>query len=143
MNIIVRDVEEAPEQALESAPGPAPELPEAAPEPALPEPAAVAKKKGRPLGSKDDKPRAKRPQIIEEAPTAPCSEARVASRRAKVVVYDDNSSESPPPKRQVSRARAPAPATPVQVAASMLEILRQEQAARVERKSQLYRSWVQ
>ena len=129
MDIVVRDVEEVPGQAPEP-PESVPEAaPEAAPEPALPEP--VAKKKGRPLGSKDVKPRAKRPQIIEEA-------APPRARRAKVV-YEDSEPESPPLQlAKASRARAPpAPATPVQVAASMLEILRQEQAARVERKSQL------
>ena len=137
MDNIVRNVEEVPEQAPEP-PESVPEepSPEAAPEaaPMLPEP--VTKKKGRPPGSKDTKPRAKRPQIIEERPADP-----PRAGRAKVV-YED--SDPPPLQRQVSRARAPpAPATPIEVAASMLEILRQEQAARVERKSQLYRSWVQ
>ena len=136
MDIIVRNVEEVPEQAPEppeSVPEPSPE---AAPEPVLPEPTVVAKKRGRPPGSRDTKPRAKRPQIIEEEPADP-----PRARRAKVV-YEDP--DPPPLQRQVSRARAPpAPATPIEVAASMLEILRQEQAARVERKTQLYRSWVQ
>ena len=142
MDIVVRDVEEVPEQAPEPpesvaatrrAEGAPEAAPEAAPEPP-PEP--VAKKKSRPLGSKDVKPRAKRPQIIEEEPADP-----PRARRAKVV-YEDP--EPPPLQKQASRARAPpAPATPIQVAASTLEILRQEQAARVERKSQLYRSWVQ
>ena len=133
----MRDVEEVPEQAPEP-PESVPEepSPEAAPEPVLPEPTVVAKKRGRPPGSRDTKPRAKRPQIIEEEPADP-----PRARRAKVV-YEDP--DPPPLQRQVSRARAPpAPATPIEVAASMLEILRQEQAARVERKSQLYRSWVQ
>ena len=139
MGIIVRNVEEVPEQAPEPPDPiheePSPEAaPEAAPAPMLPEP--VAKKKGRPPGSKDTKPRAKRPQIIEEEPADP-----PRARRAKVV-YEDP--DPPPLQRQVSRARAPpAPATPIEVAASMLEILRQEQAARIERKTQLYRSWVQ
>ena len=140
MDIIVRDVEEVPEQAPEP-PESVPEepSPEAAPESVLPEPVLpepVVKRKGRPPGSKDSKPRAKKPQIIEEEPADP-----PRARRAKVV-YED--SDPPPLQRQVSRARAPpAPATPIEVAASMLEILRQEQAARVERKAQLYKSWVQ
>ena len=94
MDIIVRDVEEVPEQApepLEPVLEPVPEsAPESAPEPP-PEP--VAKKKGRPLGSKDVKPRAKRPQIVE-APAAP-----PRALRAKVV-YEDP--EPPPLQRQAS-----------------------------------------
>ena len=111
------------------------ETPETAPE------APVSKKRGRPPGSKN------RPKIIEQPPPEP--------EPPEVIEPEPELIEEPPPK--VKKPRAPkaraqpkAPAalappqvqTPLQVAASMLELLRLEQAERQYRRGQLYKSWV-
>ena len=111
------------------------------PEDAPPEPPPTPKRRGRPPGSKN------KPRIIEQIPEEP-------------IVLNEPPVEEPPPKKiklpapRKPRApkaqpqappttpQAPVPQTPLQVAASMLEILRLEQAERQYRKGQLYKSWV-
>ena len=114
------------------------------PEDAPPEPPPTPKRRGRPPGSKN------KPRIIEEIPEEP------------IILNEPPVEESPveePPKKKPAAPRkprapkaqpqappttpqAPVPQTPLQVAASMLEILRLEQAERQYRKGQLYKSWV-
>ena len=104
------------------------------------------KRRGRPPGSKN------KPRIIEQIPEEP-------------IVLNEPPVEEPPPKKikvpaprkpRAPKAQpqappttphdrpteAPVPQTPLQIAASMLEILRLEQAERQYRKGQLYKSWV-
>ena len=109
--------------------------------------APVPKKRGRPPGSKN------KPKVIEEPP--PVLEPEVEEE-----AEEEEEPPPPPPKPKKTRAKAkakpaqtyapppptpqpqPQVSTPLQVAASMLEILRLEQAERQHRKSQLYKSWV-
>ena len=113
------------------------------PEDAPPEPPPTPKRRGRPPGSKN------KPRIIEQIPEEP-------------IVLNEPPVEEPPPKQTAPRkprapkaqpqappttphdrpTEAPVPQTPLQIAASMLEILRLEQAERQYRKGQLYKSWV-
>ena len=99
------------------------------------------KRRGRPPGSKN------KPRVIEEIPEEPIVLNEPPVEELPV--------EEPPPKKpRKPRApkaqpqappttpQAPVPQTPLQVAASMLEILRLEQAERQYRKGQLYKSWV-
>ena len=104
------------------------------------------KRRGRPPGSKN------KPRIIEEIPEEP-----IVLNEPPV---EESPVEEPPPKKKKPAAprkprapkaqpqappttpQAPVPQTPLQVAASMLEILRLEQAERQYRKGQLYKSWV-
>ena len=104
------------------------------------------KRRGRPPGSKN------KPMIIEQIPEEP-----IVLNEPPV---EEPPVEEPPPKKiklpapRKPRApkaqpqappttpQAPVPQTPLQVAASMLEILRLEQAERQYRKGQLYKSWV-
>ena len=107
-------------------------------EDAPPEPPPTPKRRGRPPGSKN------KPRIIEQIPEEP-------------IVLNEPPVEEPPPKKTAPRKprapkaqpqvppttpQAPVPQTPLQIAASMLEILRLEQAERQYRKGQLYKSWV-
>ena len=112
------------------------------PEDAPPEPPPTPKRRGRPPGSTN------KPKIIEHIPEEP------------IVLNEPPVEEEPPPKKMKTPAprkprapkaqpqappttpQAPVPQTPLQVAASMLEILRLEQAERQYRKGQLYKSWV-
>ena len=109
------------------------------PEDAPPEPPPTPKRRGRPPGSKN------KPKIIEHIPEEP------------IVLNEPPVEEEPPPKKTAPRKprapkaqpqvppttpQAPVPQTPLQIAASMLEILRLEQAERQYRKGQLYKSWV-
>ena len=100
------------------------------------EPEPPPKRRGRPPGSRN------KPKIIEQIPE-------------ESIVLNEPPLEPEPKKPAAPRkprapkaAPAPAPAptpvpqTPLQVAASMLEILRLEQAERQWRKSELYKSWV-
>ena len=116
------------------------------PEDALPEPPPTPKRRERPPGSKN------KPRIIEQIPEEP-----IVLNEPPV---EEPPVEEPPPKKiklpapRKPRApkaqpqappttpQAPVPQTPLQVAASMLEILRLEQAERQYRKGQLYKSWV-
>ena len=116
------------------------------PEDAPPEPPPTPKRRGRPPGSKN------KPRIIEQIPEEP-----IVLNEPPV---EEPPVEEPPPKKiklpapRKPRApkaqpqappttpQAPVPQTPLQVAASMLEILRLEQAERQYRKGQLYKSWV-
>ena len=109
--------------------------------------APVPKKRGRPPGSKN------KPKVIEQPP--PVLEPEVEEE-----AEEEEEPPPPPPKPKKTRAKAkakpaqtyapppptpqpqPQVSTPLQVAASMLEILRLEQAERQHRKSQLYKSWV-
>ena len=111
----------------------------------LPEEASPQKRRGRPPGSKN------KPKIIESIPEAPGE---------PIVLNEPPLEEEEPPKKRNTapkKPRAPKaqpappptphhsqpiPQTPLQVAASMLEILRLEQAERQWRKSELYKSWV-
>ena len=112
-----------------------------------PQEAPVPKKRGRPPGSKN------KPKVIEQPP--PVLEPEVEEE-----AEEEEEPPPPPPKPKKTRAKAkakpaqtyapppptpqpqPQVSTPLQVAASMLEILRLEQAERQHRKSQLYKSWV-
>ena len=116
------------------------------PEDAPPEPPPTPKRRGRPPGSKN------KPRIIERIPEEP-----IVLNEPPV---EESPVEEPPPKKKKNAAprkprapksqpqappttpQAPVPQTPLQVAASMLEILRLEQAERQYRKGQLYKSWV-
>ena len=113
--------------------------------------APVPKKRGRPPGSKN------KPKVIEQPP--PVLEPEVEEEAEE---EEEEPLPPPPPKKitlpkkprapkakaQPAQTYAPPPtsqqqiSTPLQVAASMLEILRLEQAERQHRKSQLYKSWV-
>ena len=116
------------------------------PEDAPPEPPPTPKRRGRPPGSKN------KPRIIEQIPEEP-----IVLNEPPV---EEPPVEEPPPKKinppapRKPRApkaqpqappttpQAPVPQTPLQIAASMLEILRLEQAERQYRRGQLYKSWV-
>ena len=116
------------------------------PEDAPPEPPPTPKRRGRPPGSKN------KPRIIEQIPEEP-----IVLNEPPV---EEPPVEEPPPKKIKKPAprkprapkaqpqappttpQAPVPQTPLQVAASMLEILRLEQAERQYRKGQSYKSWV-
>ena len=121
------------------------------PEDAPPEPPPTPKRRGRPPGSKN------KPRIIEQIPEEP-----IVLNEPPV---EEPPVEEPPPKKikvpaprkpRAPKAQpqappttphdrpteAPVPQTPLQIAASMLEILRLEQAERQYRKGQLYKSWV-
>ena len=100
------------------------------------EPPPIPKRRGRPPGSKN------KPKIIEHIPEEP------------IVLNEPPVEEEPPPKKTAPRkprapkaqpqapSTTPVPQTPLQIAASMLEILRLEQAERQYRKGQLYKSRV-
>ena len=108
--------------------------------------APAPKKRGRPPGARN------KPKVIEEPPPEPVL-------LEPDVEEQEEEYEEPPPKK-IKKPRAPkakaqptyAPpptpqsqpqvSTPLQVAASMLEILRLGQVERQHRKSQLYKSWV-
>ena len=109
----------------------------------IPEP--TPKRRGRPPGSKN------KPRIIEDAP--------LQAERVPVILNEPPPELTPKkpaairkpraPKAQPPRCapsapqmEAPTPQTPLQVAASMLEILRLEQTERQYRKGQMYTSWV-
>ena len=103
------------------------------------------KRRGRPPGSKN------KPRIIEQIPPEepivlnepPPEELPVAEPPPKkpAASRKPRAPKAPPPT-QLSTPQAPVPQTPLQIAASMLEILRLEQAERQYRKGQLYKSWV-
>ena len=111
------------------------------------------KRRGRPPGSKN------KPKIIEQIPEEPYQ--TLVPIPTQVVEHPPRPeptvlNEPPPKKPRKPRApkappaaqaapptpQAPVPQTPLQIAASMLEILRLEQAERQYRKGQLYKSWV-
>ena len=94
--------------------------------------AAEPKPRGRPRGSKN------KPKIIDESIAPPQEDAKpVPPKKPRV------SSVAKRPRVAPREDVIPQPQTPLQVAASMLEILRLEQAERAYRKSQLYKSWIQ
>ena len=111
------------------------------------------KRRGRPAGSKN------MPKIIEQIPEEPYQ--TLIPIPTQVIEHPPRPeptvlNEPPPKKPRKPRApkappaaqaapptpTAPVPQTPLQIAASMLEILRLEQAERQYRKGQLYKSWV-
>ena len=104
------------------------------------------KRRGRPPGSKH------KPKIIEQIPEEPivlnepppiAEEPPVAEPpKKKPAASRKPRARKAPPPTQLSTQQAPVPQTPLQIAASMLEILRLEQAERQYRKGQLYKSWV-
>ena len=154
MDIVIEQVPEVPEQPqLQRAGEDTQEQPdltatqEDLPNPIEPPP----KRRGRPAGSKN------RPKIIEQIPEEPYQ--TLVPIPTQVVEHPPRPeptvlNEPPPKKPRKPRApkaqpqapptapQAPVPQTPLQIAASMLEILRLEQAERQYRKGQLYKSWV-
>ena len=99
------------------------------------EPEPPPKRRGRPVGSKN------KPKIIEHIPEEP------------IVLNEPPEPKKPAPRKpRAAKATtppippptpaAPVPQTPLQVAASMLEILRLEQAERQYRRGEMYKSWV-
>ena len=137
MDIVIEQVPEDPPEAApeqvepETTQTDPPEQPEAAP----PEPSP--KRRGRPPGSRN------KPKIIEQIPEQPIvlnePEPEPAPKKARAPRKPRAApkAQAPPPAPP-----APVPQTPLQVAASMLEILRLEQAERQFRRGELYRSWV-
>ena len=141
MDIVIEQVPEVPEQPqLQRAGEDTQEQPDltATQEDLLNPVEPPPKRRGRPPGSKN------KPRIIEQIPEEP-------------IVLNEPPVEEPPPKKTAPRKprapkaqpqappstpQAPVPQTPLQIAASMLEILRLEQAERQYRKGQLYKSWV-
>ena len=112
------------------------------PEDAPPEPPPTPKRRGRPPGSKN------KPKIIEQIPEEPIvlnepppEELPVAEPpKKKPAAFRKPRAPKAPPPTQLSTQQAPVPQTPLQIAASMLEILRSEQAERQWRKGELYKS---
>ena len=111
------------------------------------------KRRGRPPGSKN------KPRIIEQIPDHRHSEEPIVLNEPPPIAEEPPVAEPPkkkpaaPRKPRAPKAQpaaqappttptAPVPQTPLQIAASMLEILRLEQAERQYRKGQLYKSWV-
>ena len=107
------------------------------------------KRRGRPPGSKN------KPKIIEQIPEEPIVLNEPPPEEPPVAEPPQKKPAAPrkprapkaPPQAQPSTphdrpTEAPVPQTPLQIAASMLEILRLEQAERQYRKGQLYKSWV-
>ena len=142
MDVAVQDIEETPDVAPEETPredSPLADVAEAPAEEAEAplEAAAPKRKPGRPRGSKN------KPRIIEQpVPQAAPQPAPEIEQAA------------PEPVRPVRRRRQPAEApaassafggysSNIQTAAMMLEMLRQEQAERAQRKANMYRSWIQ
>ena len=154
MDIVVEQVPEPqsetvqePTQADAPEPTPAspqaPEAREVPPDHTEPQP----KKRGRPPGSKN------KPKIIERVPTPepvqteveedePPSPKKKRAARPKAAPKQ-KAPRTPPEQPTLARDGVPPISTPLQVAASMLEILRLEQAERHYRKGQLYKSWIQ
>ena len=112
-----------------------------------PREAPAPKKRGRPPGSRN------KPKVIEEPPPP-----EPVPLEPEVEELEEEEPPPPPPKQRKTRApkakaqptyaspptpqQQPQVSTPLQVATSMLEILRLEQAERQYRKGQLYKSWV-
>ena len=145
MDIVVEPVsEDVPADAEPASPEQSTtEIPEAAPEQPAP------KKRGRPPGSRN------KPKIIEQPPPEPEPPKVIEPEPSKVIEPEPDLIEEPPPKvkkprapkarsqpKSLAYAAPPQGQTPLQVAASMLEILRLEQAERQYRRGQLYKSWV-
>ena len=116
------------------------------PEDAPPEPPPTPKRRGRPPGSKN------KPRIIEQIPEEPIvlNEPPVEEplveepppKKIKLPAPRKPRAPKAQPQAPPTTPQAPVPQTPLQIAASMLEILRLEQAERQYRKGQLYKSWV-
>ena len=141
MDIVIEQVPEYPPEAVPEQVEPETTQidPHEQPEAALPEPSP--KRRGRPPGSRN------KPKIIEQIPEEPIvlnepepePEPEPAPKKARAPRKPRAApkAQAPPPAPP-----APVPQTPLQVAASMLEILRLEQAGRQFRRGELYRSWV-
>ena len=155
MDIVIEQVPDEPTQDATDAPPPQPQLQRettGAISEAIPEEAP--KRRGRPPGSKN------KPKIIEQVPSEepiPTQAIEHPPPPDPIVLneppYEEPRKKKPaaPRKPRAPKAQAPAPPstpqapipqTPVQVAASMLEILRLEQADRKHRRGQMYKSWV-
>ena len=154
MDIVIEQVPEVPEQPQlqREVTGEQPDL-TATQEDLLNPVEPPPKRRGRPPGSKN------KPRIIEQIPEEPYQ--TLVPIPTQVVEHPPRPeptvlNEPPPKKPRKPRApkappaaqaapptpTAPVPQTPLQIAASMLEILRLEQAERQYRKGQLYKSWV-
>ena len=137
MDIVIEQVPEYPHEAVPEQVEP--ETTEADPheQPGAAPPEPSPKRRGRPPGSRN------KPKIFEQFPEEPIvlNEPEPAPRKARAPRKPRAApkAQAPPP---VSVSQAPVPQTPLQVAASMLEILRLEQAERQFRRGELYRSWV-
>ena len=158
MDIVIEQVPEVPEQpqlqrettgrvdTLEDATSALHVSAEEQPEDAPPEPPPTPKRRGRPPGSKNE------PRIIEQIPEEPIvlNEPPVEElpveepppKKIKVPAPRKPRAPKAQPQAPPTTPQAPVPQTPLQIAASMLEILRLEQAERQYRKGQLYKSWV-
>ena len=153
MDIVIEQVPEVPEQPQlqREVTGEQPDLTATQEDLLNPIEAPTPKRRRRPPGSKN------KPKIIEQIPEEP-----IVLNEPPV---EEPPVEEPPPKKikvpaprkpRAPKAQpqappttphdrpteAPVPQTPLQIAASMLEILRLEQAERQYRKGQLYKSWV-
>ena len=106
------------------------------------EPPPTPKRRGRPPGSKN------KPKIIEQIPEEPIVlneppvEEEPPPKKIKIPAPKKPRAPKAQPQAPPTTPQAPVPQTPLQIAASMLEILRLEQAERQYRKGQLYKSWV-
>ena len=134
MDIVIEQVPEYPHEAVPEQVEP--ETTEADPheQPGAAPPEPSPKRRGRPPGSRN------KPKIFEQFPEEPIvlNEPEPAPRKARAPRKPRAApkAQAPPP------APAPVPQTPLQVAASMLEILRLVQAERQHRRGAMYRSWV-
>ena len=145
MDIVVEQIPEVPEQPQlqREVTGEQPDL-TATQEDLLNPVEPPPKRRGRPPGSKN------KPRIIEEIPEEPIVLNEPPPKEPPVAEPPKKKPAAPrkprapkaPPQAQPSTPQAPVPQTPLQIAASMLEILRLEQAERQYRKGQLYKSWV-
>ena len=116
------------------------------PEDAPPEPPPTPKRRGRPPGSKN-KPRIieeilEEPIVLNEPPVEESPVEEPPPKKIKLPAPRKPRAPKAQPQAPPTTPQAPVPQTPLQVAASMLEILRLEQAERQYRKGQLYKSWV-
>ena len=116
------------------------------PEDAPPEPPPTPKRRGRPPGSKN-KPRIieqilEEPIVLNEPPVEEPPVEEPPPKKIKLSAPRKPRAPKAQPQAPPTTPQAPVPQTPLQVAASMLEILRLEQAERQYRKGQLYKSWV-
>ena len=138
MDIVIEPIPEETPQAPDHTPA-QPQLQRETtdgPTEAVLEEAPVPKRRGRPPGSRNKpkiiEPIPEEPIVLNEPPLEPAPKKPAAPRKPR----------APKAAPAPSPAPTPVPQTPLQVAASMLEILRLEQAERQWRKSELYKSWV-
>ena len=112
----------------------------------VPEEAPVPKRRGRPPGSKN-KPKIieqipEEPIVLNEPPPEPEPKKKPAAAPLRAPEARPRKPRAPKAQAPPPTPQAPIPQTPLQVAASMLEILRLEQAERQYRRGEMYKSWV-